>query len=897
MYSSWVSNNLPMIILLFIIINSYWLEATDGVVTGNIIYGDNGRIRGINNRINKDFVLGAVLPIHHLTEEGRCTEDVFAEAVDFVDALLYSIELVNNDSNILSNLTLGYDIRDSCLMASTTIEEGVDLVLLSNPENFLTCTQTDVNTATRVSAIIGEYVSSVSIPLANFLQPFDILQISFSATSVVLNNRQEYSNFYRTIPSDDQQALALIDLVLYFGWTHVSTIHSNDEYGEPGIDAFMNLANKNQVCVDLDIGINSDSTEAQYIDIVKRIYNSTANAIIFFSSLQQVKGLFQHFHEYSMKLKSSLSKRKFLWVASDAWVESPEVHLLYSDIVAGMWGTIPASNTESGFYQYFAQKTLTNTQNPWYNEFYQYYQKLNFTSSTITGDSIASHPLYKNNSVTPLLIDAVFLFAHALNDFLQGNCRKPIIWNSTARACEEQRNVFSAFELGKHLKNITFTSPTGNLLKLDANGNNQGKYRIVNYQKLGDEFYKLVDVGIWDMGQADPSRLQIDGNIQLQFGSDDGSNPRYQFQSKCNECTAGHIKNPQDLSCCGSCIACVGQNFTTLGNSSQCRICPAQSWGNNPLLGSNSCQILTEAYLHPSDAWGIVLMTFACLGLIAVAIVSVIVLIYWNTPIMKSSGREQMVMLLIGISLCFLSTAFFITKPSLPVCLLRRISLWLCLSLIICALFVKLVRIARIFLRKNLSQRPKFIEPIYQIIFTLLLVGIQMIFVVISLIVVHPDVERRVQLDSVNTNDVPILILSCQQPHTVIITLQLLFFSVILFISNALAMLTIRFPANFKEVKYVAFSTFSVAVIWIAFVVLYFSTRNEYQIATVSLAIQVSGFSVLVCMFAHRALIMVFQPGRNVPTHSTHLTSKAAPTNNSSAIQQKVTTTTGVEQH
>ena len=77
-------------------------------------------------------------------------------------------------------------------------------------------------------------------------------------------------------------------------------------------------------------------------------------------------------------------------------------------------------------------------------------------------------------------------------------------------------------------------------------------------------------------------------------------------------------------------------------------------WGNNPLNISN----VEESYLKPSELWSIVLILLAIIGLLAVIFVSGVFIYFWNTPIVKSSGREQMVLLLSGITLCLLFVLF-----------------------------------------------------------------------------------------------------------------------------------------------------------------------------------------------------------------------------------------------
>ena len=235
-----------------------------------------------------------------------------------------------------------------------------------------------------------------------------------------------------------------------------------------------------------------------------------------------------------------------------------------------------------------------------------------------------------------------------------------------------------------------------------------------------------------------------------------------------------------------------------------------------------------------------------------------------------------MILLLSGITLCFLITIVFLLKPSPAVCGLQRMGSWFCISLILCALFVKLVRIARIFMQRQISTRPKCITPKYQILFTFLLIGANMILILISLLVVPPSVSTNLQKDKANQDDFPLLIIDCVSPHTVLVVLQMVYFTAVIIASNALAILTIKFPQNFKESKYVAFTTFALTLIWtLVFIPSYAaSTANSNtQRAVISFTIQLSALAVLSCLFGPRVLIMMIWPKRNVRKSPTAINS------------------------
>ena len=854
-----------------------------GAIVANLNYNsqtvlttDDNRIRGIRDSEDRDFVVGALIPVHKSTASG-CSENIYVEASDHVEAVLYSLDLINSDSNLLPNISIGYDIRDSCVNENIALEEILDQVLTENAQM---CDNMQ-NDLVPVSTILGAAVSFVSVPVARILRLFRVPQISYSSTSILLSNREEFGYFYRTVPSDDQQIQVMIDLALHFGWTYISTIHSNNEYGEPGINELLNLAADKGICIDLDEGIDDDFTRSDYVSLANRIFNSTANVIVFFASAHHIEGLFSNMLEIQ---RMTGQKRRFLWIAGDTWAESSDITVPYSEIVAGMWGVIPLTNANPAFFEHVSQlNPSTNKRNPWYIEYYEQYYNCTFNvSCDNTMGSITESPLYRNNTFAQLLIDATFSYAYALDSFLNANCEKPIVWYRNNQTCRGQAKEFivTGESLLEHLNTTHFNSTTGNEVKFNSHGTVEGRYQVLNFQICNDcsedERYTFADVAVWDGQNNDNKRLQFNPNISQHFGINETGQPLLGVvQSQCQQCQIGHIRLIQS-SCCSTCIPCLGRNYTNTTTSTECSICPQTDWGNNPLNGSETCQSIDEEFLDPSDVWAIVLIVIACFGFIAVVLVSIALGIFWNTPIVKSSGREQMVLLLSGILLCFILTFFFVVKPSIPICLFQRVSTWLCFSLILCSLFVKLVRIARIFLRKHGAGRPRFIEPKYQIMFTLVLIGCQMLLVLISLIVVYPDTTAELVLNGRNTNDFPTLVIKCASPHIVMIILQMLYYTALLIASNALAILTIRFPANFNEVKYVAFSTFSLGLIWLAFIPTFFTTQTEFRAGVLSFTIQMSALAVLACMFGPRIFIMIVFPSKNVTEHFSQSTGEKA---------------------
>ena len=77
------------------------------------------------------------------------------------------------------------------------------------------------------------------------------------------------------------------------------------------------------------------------------------------------------------------------------------------------------------------------------------------------------------------------------------------------------------------------------------------------------------------------------------------------------------------------------------------------------------------------------------------------VFIYWKSSVIKSSGREQMVLLLSGIALSFVLPFLYVSPPSLGVCVFQRMGIWICVSFTFGAVLVKIVHVYRIFVSKT----------------------------------------------------------------------------------------------------------------------------------------------------------------------------------------------------
>ena len=96
----------------------------------------SGRIRGFMSidNFNTDFYLGGLMRVHTDTRGVQCSETFVERGVEETEAFLFAIDSVNNDPNILPNITIGYDVRDYCGSENIAIDEASEWVWTTGTE-------------------------------------------------------------------------------------------------------------------------------------------------------------------------------------------------------------------------------------------------------------------------------------------------------------------------------------------------------------------------------------------------------------------------------------------------------------------------------------------------------------------------------------------------------------------------------------------------------------------------------------------------------------------------------------------------------------------------------------------------------------------------------------------
>ncbi|XP_064841516.1 gamma-aminobutyric acid type B receptor subunit 2-like [Oncorhynchus masou masou] len=72
--------------------------------------------------------------------------------------------------------------------------------------------------------IFGGVCPSVTSIIAESLEGWNLVQLSFAATTPVLADKKKYPNFFRTVPSDNAVNPAVVKFLNFYNWSRVGTL-------------------------------------------------------------------------------------------------------------------------------------------------------------------------------------------------------------------------------------------------------------------------------------------------------------------------------------------------------------------------------------------------------------------------------------------------------------------------------------------------------------------------------------------------------------------------------------------------------------------------------------------------------------------------------------------------
>uniref|UniRef100_A0A3B4YKN5 Olfactory receptor C family, x3 n=1 Tax=Seriola lalandi dorsalis TaxID=1841481 RepID=A0A3B4YKN5_SERLL len=639
-----------------------------------------------------DVVIGGLFPLHYSpvyslpTYETQPTPNMYnARALRWIQTMIFAIKEINQRSDLLPQLKLGFHIRD-------TENAG----------------------------------SGVSMALLRSLGSFHIPLVSYFASCSCLSNQREFPTFMRTMPSDAFQIRALARLVSYFGWTWVGLTGVESDYARFAIQLFLQESVQYGVCAAYThfypVALSQPALD-ELLDM------ASSKVIINFSGESEMQGILREIRHRNIT--------GLQWIASEAWATATLLWEKFGDLLMGTLGfAIRRADVIPGLEQHltkFWEETFNCRLNGSVNSHSHggdnYYDRLPCKGTENLEDVYSPYSDVTQLRVSYNVYKAVYLVAHALQDM------------SYCKVGKDNLLLFFP-QLIHYMKRANF-SALGAKVNFDQNGDPIAYYDLMNWQRSPDGSLALVKVGFYDASSPAGYSLVInDSMIQWPVG-------KQASRSVCSDsCPPGSriARRKGEPICCFDCVPCAEGEVSNKTGVFKCSRCSDDTWPNEV---RDHCIPKTIEYLSYHELMGMVLCVVCVLGACISLSILAIFFTYRDTPLVRANNMELSFLLMVFLSVCFLVGLLFIGEPSDWLCRIRYpafgISFALCISCLLAKTVVVLMAFRSTLPGSNVM---KWFGPSQQRASVLLGTAVQVIICLIWLLTSPPHANNNTDYHS-----------------------------------------------------------------------------------------------------------------------------------------------------
>jgi len=793
-----------------------------------------------------DYVIGGMFPVHYRSN------DIYKynpSGLMWAQAMLFAISEINNSTDILPNIKLGFRIFDSCNTVEIALKETLlltqgQLIDDQNQQedtNLTYCPCSNQNKS--IIGLVGDAASATTTKVASLLTATATPQISYSATSTVLSNKYLYKTFMRTIPPDNFQAILITDLMRHFNWTYVNVIACDDDYGRIGIDELLPNLKANNICLAVYevYDVKNDLEDEMTRQVMREIREETdATVVVLWCQRPEALKI--------LRIAEELEIHNRTWIATEAYGNSKLLFDFKPEVVQGLFGIIPAQFTYQPFEQALKAITPNDTDhwNPWLHDYWLNYKQckllsqnpLRYTCPREAAIDLTELPKSKSVNV----IDSVYAIAHALQNYLRRN--------SNSQVVEPAR--FSPY-----VKKVNFTGKSQTTISFNEQGNpEEALYSITNLQYDSITHMKTFTiVGSWNY----KTRSVTMNTSAVQYSAIGHSVPR----SSCTESCEPGFKGIrlEDKPCCWKCIQCPNGTIQPHQNEKSCLPCRSDQMPNSD---RTKCLSPTLTYLNPKEKSGTVVVALMALGYFVIITAVVVFVKNRNTPIVKASNR--------GLSMLQITSMLF--QLALPVLFIQeRANMDLCgatlfyfiffYTITVSVTFTKADRLLRVFeasksgiLAKHSTMKGNTVQ--YLTIFFLTLVGMALCASMFA--VFRPTIIKKAHYHSDGID----IMYVCGGHYDTILFSLVAYVVVIGLVCTVYAFKARKLPQDFNEAKYTSYAMFIFLLTWIMAVPVYFSQEDEIgKSASWCVLCFVSTLAIFVPMYMPKCYTILFKSERN----------------------------------
>ena len=736
-------------------------------------------------RNETSILLAGYFGVHMRGKGTECSKVINgADGIYLIEAMKYAIDNVNKNNNALFGIKLGYRIYDTCTSVKTFRKQ-----IRSVADNL------------KFVGVVGPPTSNEAMLAAMVFGAYGMSVISYSATSVELNDREKYEYLYRTLPSDDLQVRALLAVLKHYKWKYISTVNSHGNYGQRGMDLLISKLRKEGICVSKRNVLPKKPTKKD-LDFVVRNLNWDLNA--------RIVVLFTTIEDTNVLLKAAGPKSRLQWLSSSSWTANMQTVQGVKEAAKGAILLNYRNINNKKFLEHFKTLTPKTDSYGWLKEFWEQQfncsirQKVNSTKKLCIGnESLKESDFYAKYAAAGAVIDAVHAFTHAIRCSMM----------KTNKSAQEMREIFKSkptewadlVTMKLQLPPLSCKDPYNHAILFEADNTYQRDIEILNFDGA-----TYNSIGVWEEKLIlKRNRPEFNYTLQMSNKSVVWYNGLNKIpESICSKpCGIGERKSISKFKeCCFICQAC---KSTEILRDNLCVPCKKFS---KPNQNKTKCEKLGKVQITVKHPMSVIILFESMLGFIFNSIVLLLFIKYKDSRIVKASSRELSLFMLGGLYLCFISPCVFLLDPTKVRCGLRRFIFGISLTACYTPLMLKTNRIYRLFkAARVMASMPQLVSPGSQIVMCFGLLALQLLLCIMWVVGDKPVVTQLVVHDGNNVAD-----LCGANIITVIVNIIPCF--CMMAVSTVYAFKSRKFPKNYNEASSIGVTMYISSVLWAIFI-------------------------------------------------------------------------------
>ncbi|XP_077169288.1 vomeronasal type-2 receptor 26-like [Paroedura picta] len=783
-------------------------------------------------------------------------------------ALLYAVEEINSNHQILPNITLGFNIYDSYYNEWWTYRGTLELLSTHNifVPNFKCGTQNNL------ISVIGALYSETSLNIADILGLFKVPQFTYGSIPRK-SDKAESVSIYKMVPNEAYEYAGILQLLLHFRWVWVGVLTADGDIGERFVQTLLAVFPLSGICFAFLERLKTFylGNLFDFINLLESTYSvvmeSNANVVIVHEEHMIHLRWLLYLPTMGMV---TLEPQGKVWIMTVQMMLTSFIYQRSWDIqdIHGALSFSVHSNEVPGFQDFIqTRKHFQIKEDGFIRDFWKeaFSCMLPTQFGSKEGERTCSGA-EKLESLSKLFFEmdmigqsyniynAVYAVAHAFHAMQS--------WQHKHRDNVDRRILNlqnpQPWQMHYFLRDLSFNNSAGDKISFDEDRELVEGFDIVNLLTFSNQSFHKVKVGRLDPHASEVNLLTIHDQSISWHSRFKEVGPEKLPSSLCMEsCQSGYSKRRQEGKpfCCYSCIPCTRGKIANQKDMDECFKCPGDQYPNPD---KDSCIPKDFSFLSYEDPLGISLAILALIFSWLTILIFGIFMRNHNTPIVRANNHNLTYGLLLSLLLCFLCALLFIGQPGRVTCLIRQTAFGIIFSISLSCVLAKTVTVVLAFMSlKPGSRMKKLVGKAFANYIVLSCSLIQVAICGFWLGVSPPFPEADVHSMTEE------IILQCNEGSSTMFYSVLGYMGFLACVSFMVAFLARKLPDSFNEAKFITFSMLVFCMVWLSFVPTYLSTKGKYMAAVEIFSILASTAGLLGCIFAPKCYIIVFRPELN----------------------------------